>query len=94
VDPIRRERCWLIWALGCTSTFTYLELRGYYGRRNPTLSRELQCWTGYRPRRPWGLAGPFVFAAFGAWLTQHLMRLDEEPAAKADRAHHVNGGIT
>ena len=87
------RRCWpWAWRIYLTtaiSAFTYLEWVAYTRHKHPTLSRELQYWTGYRPRRPWGLAGPFVFAAFGAWLTQHLMRLDEELPAKAD---YVPGG--
>jgi hypothetical protein len=73
----RCAHCWLYWLVTCAASFTYLELRGYLRHCHPTLSRELQLWTGYRPRKPYGRWTPFLFAGLGSWLTWHLIRLQE-----------------
>lgn len=71
------SHCWAYWLVSLLVSFTYLELRGFRQKCHPTLSRELQHWTGYLPRKPWGRFSPLVFAALGGWLTWHLIRLQE-----------------
>jgi hypothetical protein len=65
---------WAAWVLGCVATFTYAELRGYYTGCHPTLSRQLQAWTGCK-RHP---SAALVFVGLGGLLAWHLATLREE----------------
>lgn len=78
--------CWAYWLFACAASFAYLEVLGYRCHCHPTLSRELQSWTGYRPRKPWGRWSPLVFAGLGGWLAWHLIQLKEESVPVAVHA--------